>query len=280
MAISLTGLWLGVFVLLPHALLVATSLLTADAQSLVRLPLTLDGFRRVLTPLYASVFVQSTLLSLYATGICLLIAYPFAWVLSRLRPGVRALLLFLLILPFWTNSLIRTYAIKILLGNKGVVNSLLLATGVVDEPLQLLYTEFAVIYGLVYILLPFMVLPLYSTFEKLDLTLLEAARDLGANRWQCFAHVVLPLSAPGLVAGCLVVFLPAMGMFYVADLLGGAKNLLLGNLIKNVFLVTREWPLGAALSLLLLIIMAVLLAAYHRANRFVQRQGGLHDQNL
>jgi spermidine/putrescine transport system permease protein len=189
-------------------------------------------------------------------------------------------LLFLLILPFWTNSLIRTYAIKILLGKKGVINGLMTSLGLWDEPVQLLYTEFAVIFGLVYILLPFMVLPLYSAFDKLDHTLLEASRDLGANRWQRFRQIILPLTMPGVVAGCLIVFLPAMGMFYVADLLGGAKNLLLGNVIKNLFLVVRDWPMGAAFSVIMMVLMALLLLFYFLSNRFVQREGGLNDQNL
>jgi spermidine/putrescine transport system permease protein len=215
-----------------------------------------------------------------STVICLLVGYPFAFLLSRQKRVWRNVLLVLMMLPFWTNSLIRTYAIKLILGKKGLLNTLLVGSGLVEEPLNLLYPEFAVIFGLVYILLPFMVLPLMASFEKLEKELVDAARDLHANGWQRFWHIYLPLTSPGIVAGCLIVFLPAMGMFYVADLLGGATNLLLGNVIKNQFLVVRDWPFGSAFSVTLIVIMALMLVAYYQANRLVQRKGGLHDQNL
>ncbi|MEJ2423178.1 MAG: spermidine/putrescine ABC transporter permease PotB [Candidatus Thiodiazotropha sp.] len=280
LAILLTLGWLGLFVLLPHLLVVLTSLLTADTGHLAVYPFTLESYQRLWAPIYAGVFWQSLWLSGVTTLICLLLGYPFAYLVARMSPGWRNFLLFMMVVPFWTNSLIRTYAIKLILGNKGLVNTLLLASGLVERPVQLLYTEFAVIFGLVYILLPFLVLPLIASFDKLDKTLLEAAHDLGANRWQRFIHVVLPLTLPGVVAGCLIVFLPAMGMFYVSDLLGGAKNLLIGNVIKNQFLLTRDWPFGSAISVGLILIMALLLYLYYRANRRIQRRGGLHDETL
>jgi spermidine/putrescine transport system permease protein len=278
--IVLTLAWLTLFVLFPHLLLVLTSVLTPDATNLAVWPLNYESYLKVMEPIYASVFWHSLRLSLLATVFSLLIAYPFAYFVSQYSLRTRIILLFFLVLPFWTNSLIRTYAIKILLGKKGIVNALLLAGGLIDEPLQLLYTEFAVIFGLVYILLPFMVLPLYSNFDRLNHSLIEAGKDLGANAWQRFIHIILPLSMPGIVAGCLIVFLPAMGMFYVADLLGGARNLLLGNVIKNLFLVARDWPFGAAFSVMLILLMSLMLYLYYRANRFIQRKGGLDDQNL
>ena len=280
LAIGITLGWLALFVLVPHMLVILTSLLTPDPQQLASYPLTLQSYVRLWEPLYAGAFWQSLWLSLVTTMICLLVGYPFAWTLARLPKLPQALLLFLMMVPFWTNSLIRTYAIRLVLGNKGLVNSLLLSIGIVDEPLQLLYTSFAVIFGLVYILLPFMVLPLVATFSKLDLRLLEAARDLGATPWQRFTQVVLPLSMPGVVAGSLIVFLPAMGMFYVSDLLGGAKNLLLGNIIKNQFLTVRDWPFGAALSITLIVLMGLLLWLYALANRRINRRGGLNDNAL
>ncbi len=280
LVILLTLGWLGLFVLLPHLLVVLTSLLTADTSHLAVYPFTLESYQRLWAPIYAGVFWHSLWLSGVTTVICLLLGYPFAYRVARMSPGWRNFMLFMMVVPFWTNSLIRTYAIKLILGNKGLVNSLLLATGLVDQPVQLLYTEFAVIFGLVYILLPFMVLPLIASFDKLDRNLLEAAHDLGANRWQRFVHVVLPLTMPGVVAGCLIVFLPAMGMFYVSDLLGGAKNLLIGNVIKNQFLLTRDWPFGSAISVGLILIMALLLYLYYLANRRIQRKGGLHDEAL
>jgi spermidine/putrescine transport system permease protein len=280
LTIFITVAWLGVFVFLPHLLLVNNSLLTPHLEHLAVWPATLSNFQKVFTPLYLSVFLHSLELSAIATILCLLLAYPFAWIVSTHTSTVRAWLLFLLVLPFWTNSLIRTYAIKILLGKNGVVNTFMTGLGLWQEPMQLLYTEFAVIFGLVYLLLPFMVLPLYSSFDKLDHTLLEAGRDLGADILQRFVRIILPLTTPGIIAGTLIVFLPAMGMFYIADLLGGAKNLLLGNIIKNLFLVGRDWPLGSAFSVIMMSIMALMLLVYARVNRYVQRRGGLDDQNL
>lgn len=278
--ILLTLGWLGLFVLLPHLLVVLTSLLSTDTQHLAVYPFTLQSYARLWAPIYAGVFWHSFWLSGLTTLVCLLIGYPFAYIVARLPPGWRSFLLFLMIIPFWTNSLIRTYAIKLILGNKGLINSALLASGLVDEPLQLLYTEFAVIFGLVYILLPFFVLPLIASFDKLEQLLLEAAQDLGASRWQRFVNVVLPLTMPGVVAGSLIVFLPAMGMFYVSDLLGGAKNLLVGNVIKNQFMLARDWPFGSAISVALIVIMALLLWFYFLANRRIQRKGGLHDEGI
>ncbi|MGD8234516.1 MAG: spermidine/putrescine ABC transporter permease PotB [Chromatiales bacterium] len=279
-SILLTLFWLGLFVLVPHLLVVLTSVMTPDSEHLAVWPVSGESWYRLREHLYLQVFWQSLWLSGITTLICLLVGYPFAFIIAKLPRLWRGVLLFLMIVPFWTNSLIRTYAIKLILGNKGLVNSLLLGLGIVDEPVQLLYTEFAVIFGLVYVLLPFMVLPLVSGFDKLDESLLEAARDLGAGFWQRFRLIILPLTMPGVIAGSLIVFLPAMGMFYVADLLGGAKNLLLGNIIKNQFLVVRNWPFGSAFSVALILIMALLMWLYFIANRRINRQGGLQDESL
>ncbi len=279
-AIVLTLVWLGLFVLVPHFLVLLTSVMSPDAQHLAVWPLTLNSWERLFEPVYAEVFWRSLWLSALTTLICLGLGYPFAYVLAKLPTVWRGVLLFLMIVPFWTNSLIRTYAIKLILGNKGIVNSTLMSVGLIDEPLQLLYTPFAVVFGLVYVLLPFMVLPLVSSFGKLDGTLLEAAQDLGASFWARFRLIIVPLTMPGIIAGSLMVFLPAMGMFYVADLLGGAKNLLLGNIIKNQFLVVRDWPFGAAFSVALIVMMAGLLWLYVLANRRINRQGGLDDEGL
>jgi len=279
-AIVLTLVWLGLFVLVPHLLVLLTSVMSPDPQHLAVWPLTLNSWERLFEPVYAEVFWRSLWLSALTTLICLGLGYPFAYLLAKLPTVWRGVLLFLMIVPFWTNSLIRTYAIKLILGNKGIVNSTLMSMGLIDEPLQLLYTPFAVVFGLVYVLLPFMVLPLVSSFDKLDGTLLEAAQDLGASFWARFRLIIVPLTMPGIIAGSLMVFLPAMGMFYVADLLGGAKNLLLGNIIKNQFLVVRDWPFGAAFSVALIVLMAGLLWLYVLANRRINRQGGLDDEGL
>lgn len=278
--ILLTLSWLSVFVFIPHLMVILTSIMTPNSEHLVVWPLTFDSYLKVLEPIYAGVFLHSLALSAVTTLFCLLIGYPFAYLLSQFRPVTRTILLFLMVVPFWTNSLIRIYAIKILLGKKGVFNSFLLFTGIIEEPMQLLYTDFAVIFGLVYILLPFMVLPLLAGFDKLDTNLLEASKDLGANKIQQFIYILLPLTMPGIIAGSLIVFLPAMGMFYVTDILGGAKSLLLGNVIKNQFLIVRDWPFGSAFSVFLILLMTALLFAYYKANQFIQQKGGLDDQNL
>ena len=161
---------------------------------------------------------------------------------------------------------------KVFLGVKGVLNTMLMDMGILSEPIRILNTEVAVIIGLVYLLLPFMILPIYSAIEKLDGRLLEAARDLGANAVQRFFRVILPLTMPGIVAGCLLVLLPAMGMFYVADLLGGAKVLLVGNVIKSEFLISRNWPFGSAISIGLTILMALLIFVYYRANKLLNKK--------
>jgi spermidine/putrescine transport system permease protein len=220
------------------------------------------------------------MLAFVTTLVCLLLSLPVAYALAALPVAWRGMGLFLIILPFWTNSLIRVYAIKMLLGKKGLFNSLLMLVGLVEEPLDLLYTPFAIVFGSVYVLLPFMVMPIYASVEKMDQRLLEAARDLGASAWQRFTRISLPLISPGIMAGCLMVFVPTMGCFYLADILGGAKLLLVGNIIKTEFLVTRDWPFGSALSLLLLGLLLILLLFYYQLNRWLARKGGLDDPNF
>lgn len=260
--IGLLPLWLVAFTLLPMLLVVAVSFLTRDEAGLIAPIPTLDNYARLLDPLHWQVVLHSLAMALWATGLCLILAYPFAYLLARARPAWRPLLLTLVIIPFWTNSLVRTYAVRGILAAKGPVNNLLLALGLVDEPVRLLYTGPAVAIGLVYVLLPFMVLPLYSSFEKLDRRLLEAARDLGAGRFETFRRVVVPLTAPGIAAGCLLVFLPALGMFFVTDVLGGARELLIGNFLKDQFLDARDWPFGAAASLVVILLLCLLLGLY------------------
>ena len=264
--------WLIFFVLIPNLLVLTVSFLTRDGSDFYALPFTLDNYANLFNPLYAQVVWNSLYMSGIATIICLLIGYPFAFMVSKINPKYRPFLLFLVVLPFWTNSLIRIYGMKVFLGVKGVLNTMLMDMGILSEPIRILNTEVAVIIGLVYLLLPFMILPLYSAIEKLDGRLLEAARDLGANAVQRFFRVILPLTMPGIVAGCLLVLLPAMGMFYEADLLGGAKVLLVGNVIKSEFLISRNWPFGSAISIGLTILMALLIFVYYRANKLLNKK--------
>jgi len=264
--------WLTLFVFLPNLMIIATSFLTRSEADLIEFTFTLDNYVRLVDPLYATVLLHSLYMALMATAICLLLGYPFAYIVAKMPKKWRPFMLFLVIVPFWTNSLIRTYGLKIVLGTQGILNKSLIALDLIDKPIRLMYTESAVMIGLVYILLPFMILPLYSAIEKLDSTFLEAARDLGANKFQTFIKVVLPLTMPGIVGGCLLVLLPALGMFYVSDLLGGAKNLLIGNVIKSQVLNARDWPFGAATSIGLTMTMAILLYAYYRAGKLLNNK--------
>jgi spermidine/putrescine transport system permease protein len=259
--------WLLIFALLPNILVIAVSFLTRDSSAFISLPVSIDSYVRMIDPLYFEVFVHSLWMAGITTVICLLLGYPFAWLVSKAKVRWQPLLMMLLILPFWTNSLVRTYALKLLFANNGLINKLLLAIGVIDTPIDILYTQGAVIAGLTYLLFPFMVLPLYAVFTDLRNDMLLASQDLGATKTQTFWHVVLPLTTPGIISGVLLVLLPAMGMFYVADILGGSRNLLVGNIIKNQFLDARDWPFGAAASVLLTLAMAVLLLAYHASSR-------------
>ncbi|MFZ7223524.1 spermidine/putrescine ABC transporter permease PotB [Avibacterium avium] len=264
--------WLIFFVLAPNLLVLAVSFLTRDSSDFYALPFTIENYTRLFEPLYAQVVWNSLYMSGIATIICLIIGYPFAFMISKIKEKYRPILLFLVVLPFWTNSLIRIYGMKIFLGVKGILNSTLLTLGILNEPIRILNTEAAVIIGLVYLLLPFMILPLYAAIEKLDYRLLEAAKDLGANSFQRFVKVIIPLTMPGIIAGCLLVLLPAMGMFYVADLLGGAKVLLVGNVIKSEFLISRNWPFGSAISIGLTILMALLIFVYYKASKLMNKK--------
>lgn len=264
--------WLVLFVFMPNLMIIGTSFLTRDDANLIEMTLTLDNYIRLFDPLYAKVMMHSFYMALVATLLCLAIGYPFAYAIAKMPEKWRPFMLFLVIVPFWTNSLIRTYGLKIMLGTRGVFNNALLYLDIIDKPIRIMYTEYAVMVGLVYILLPFMVLPLYSAIEKLDHTYIEAARDLGANKLQTFVKVIIPLTMPGIIAGCLLVLLPALGMFYVSDLLGGAKNLLIGNVIKSQVLNARDWPFGAATSIALTMAMAIMLYAYYRAGKLLNRK--------
>ncbi|MEZ8061648.1 MULTISPECIES: spermidine/putrescine ABC transporter permease PotB [Vibrio] len=267
----ITG-WLVLFVMIPNIMIIGTSFLTRDEANLIEMTFTLDNYVRLADPLYFKVLMHSFYMAIVATLLCLIIGYPFAYIVAKMPVKWRPIMLFLVIVPFWTNSLIRTYGLKVVLGTQGVLNKGLLALDIIDTPLRIMYSETAVMIGLVYILLPFMILPLYSAIEKLDDTYLEAAKDLGANKLQTLLKVVLPLTMPGIIGGCLLVLLPALGMFYISDLLGGAKNLLIGNVIKSQVLNARDWPFGAATSIALTMAMAVMLYAYYRAGKLLNKK--------
>ena len=271
--ISITWFWLAFFALIPAFLMLVTSLVQQGDNELVRLQLTFANYSYLLNSVYVKIFWRSLEIAFLVTAICLVLGYPLASIVARLSERFKNLLLLLIIIPFWTRSLIRTYAIVVLLKAKGILNTLLLSIGIIHQPLQLLYTDTAAIIGLVYTLLPFMILPLYSALEKLDAQLLDAASDLGANSWQIFWRILIPLTMPGIIAGCMLVFLPAMSLFYIPNILGGAKTMLVGNLIENQFLAARNWPLGASISIILSLMMGLMLLAYVKSQGKISEQG-------
>jgi putrescine transport system permease protein len=263
--------WLLVFFLVPFAFvfkisfadpMVAqppfTPLFDASDPAGMRLYLTLDNYRFLFEDnLYLYSYLKSLKIALVSTLLCLLLGYPMAYGIARSRTPWRHVLLLLVILPFWTSFLLRVYAWMGMLGKHGVVNSFLLWVGAIDRPLQLMYTDFAVYLGIVYSYLPFMILPLYATLERMDIDLREAAADLGARPSRIFLDVTLPLSLPGVIAGCLLVFIPAIGEFVIPALLGGLDSFMIGRALYEEFFFNRDWPLSAAVATVLLLILVV-----------------------
>lgn len=244
---------LGLF-FLPLLIICAYSLLTRGAYGGAMLPWIGENYTRVFDSLYAAIFWRSVWIAALSTAVCLLLGFPLALYIARSQFH-KSLLLNLVMLPFWTSFLIRIYAWMFLLRDTGLINSALQRLHLIREPLPLLFNTGSVILGLVYGYLPFMVLPLYATLEKLDPALLEAAQDLGARPAAAIWRVVVPLSKPGVMAGCLLVFIPCFGAFLTPDLMGGGKTVMLGNLVQNQFTAARDWPFGAALSLIIMLIV-------------------------
>lgn len=267
--------WLLLFFLLPFAIILKislaepvvaqppfTPLLDTDGQ----LQLTLENFAFLLTDkLYAITYIKSVIMAAGATFLCLAFGFPIAYGIARSSPRSRGLLLLLIVLPFWISFLLRVYAWMGLLNNYGVLNNLLLWAGVIDEPLRMMYTDFAVFVGLTYSYLPFMVLPLYATLERMDLDLVDAALDLGASRTEAFWDVTWPLARHGVVAGCLLVFIPAIGEYVIPYLLGGPDSLLIGRVLFDEFFANRDWPLASAVAIMLLVLLVLPIVMLQRS---------------
>ena len=256
-------LWTIAFVFVALLYLIGLSFLTRGELVGVTDQVTFANYLRLAAPEYVKVLLLSLRLAVVTTLICAVIGYPFGYLVARLSPRARSVVLLLMIVPFWTNALIRIYGWRILLTANGPVNTLLLQLGVIQQPLKLLYNEGAVLLGMVYALLPFMILPSFTTVDKLDFTTVEAARDLGATPWHAFVTVTLPLTLSGLMAGCVLVFIPSMGLFFLNDLLGGSKTVLAGGLIQQL-INSRDLPMAAALSVLLLAVTGAVIALYRR----------------
>ncbi len=257
--------------LAPMGVIALFSLLTQGAQGRPTLPFTAEPLIRSLDPLYLRILWRSVKLAGLTTLLCLAIGFPVAWALRGMRGRARDLALLALILPSWTNLLVKNYAWIVLLRQEGVVNTALIRMGLIAEPLPLLFNEGAVLAGLVHTFLPFMVLPLYASLERLDPALLEAARDLGAGAWARLRRIVIPQTATGIAAGAILVFVPALGAFVTPDLLGGARAMMVGNLIQNQMLLARDWPFGSALALWVTLFSLVLIVLSLRLTR---RSGG------
>lgn len=258
------ALWLLVFQAIPLLIILVTSFGRRTPLGTIEWTFTLSNYARFFDSLYLGVLKDSFLVALAVTLATLVVGYPLAYWIAQRPLETRGRWLMLVIVPFWTSMLIRTYAWIFLLRNNGLLNSLFKAIGLTEEGYRLLYTQGAAILGLAYMLLPFMVLPIYTAVEKLDGRLIRAAYDLGARPVRTFLQVVLPLTLPGVAAGSILVFVPSIGLFYVADLLGGGQTLLIGNLIQRQFYSARDWPFGSAASVILTVITIGLIALYLR----------------
>jgi spermidine/putrescine transport system permease protein len=256
--------WFLWFLLIPLGFVLVYSLATKGVYGGVVYKFSLANYARATDWLYLRIFGNSLKLATMTALSCLAIGYPMAYVMATASPRIRSTLLMLVVIPFWTNFVVRAYAIKVLLGENGPLNHLALALGILHEPVYLANSDLAVWLGMVTNYLPFMVLPLYVSLEKFDFQLLEAARDLGAPGWKILLRVLFPLTRSGIITGTLFVFTPALGEFVIPDLLGGARTMLIGNLVTEQFLKTRDWPFGSALSLLLIVVVMVSLFVYLR----------------
>ncbi len=264
-------IWILLFTIIPLILISVYSFCLRGSYGQIIYSFTLDNYKMFLKPIYLNVLYKSVVLALKSTLICFLVGYPMAYIISKANVKRRNFMIILFVLPLWTNFLLRTYAWMSLLREHGVVNQLLLALGVIQEPLKLLYNDGAILMGMVYNFLPFMVLPIYSVLAKIEYSLIEASQDLGATSFRSFVKVIFPLSFPGVISGVTMVFMPAVSTFVISDLLGGGKSMLLGNLIQNQFLVARNWQFGSAISMIMMVIILIAISVLGKGS---EEEGG------
>ncbi|MGH7233643.1 MAG: ABC transporter permease [Nitrospiraceae bacterium] len=263
-------LWMAVFFFTPLVLVLAISFAGRGTYGGVQWTFSLSNYTAILDPLYLRIYLRSFILAAGTTGLCLILGFPLAYLIARSLSRRQGIWLLLIMIPFWTNFLVRTYAWMFILRTEGLMNTALKELGLIASPIEILYTDGAILIGLVYGYLPFMVLPLYAALVKLDLSLIEAAWDLYATGWSVFRRVILPLSKPGVMAGCLLVFIPSIGAFITPDLLGGARTMMVGNLIQHEYLVVRDWPFGSAVSFVLMALVLAGVAMYIRSGGMLQ----------
>ncbi|EHL13009.1 ABC transporter permease [Peptoanaerobacter stomatis] len=250
-------LWTLLFTVIPLIIIFVFSISSSNQIGKISFNFTIDKYKQFFEPIYIDVFFRSVKLSLYSTIVCLIVGYPVAYIIANKGLRIRNFLIIFILLPQWTNFLLRTYAWMSILKDNGPINSFLLRTGIINEPLTLLYTDGAVLMGMVYNFLPYMILPIYTVILKIDKNYIEAARDLGANTVTTFRKIIFPLSMPGVVSGVIMVFMPAISTFVISDLLGGGHSMLMGNLIQNQFLAARNWQFGSAISMILILIILI-----------------------
>ena len=266
--------YVALLIALPLLYILLISFFKSDSYGGMITTFTIQNYIEVFDQVYINVFLKSILIAGLTTFICILISYPFVLAVSHKKPRTQKILMTLVMVPFLTNSLIRMYGWLVLLRKSGVINQVLLGTGVIHESLSLMYNMSGILIGMTYTLLPFMILPLYSSVSTIDPSLLEAASDLGASKIKNFFKIIVPQTLPGLFNGSLMVFTPALGYFFIVDILGGGKIMILGNLIKNQFLTARNWPFGAAISIVLVLITSLLILAYRKLGGKMDDLGG------
>ena len=266
-SIAISCFWLFIFVLIPNGLIFITTFLSKDPINLISTPFTITNYAIIFDYKFYSIMLNSIYLAGKASIVCLIIGYPTAWALAQCKAATRNFIITLIILPLWVNSLIKTYAIKTILSKNGYGNMILLKLGIIDEPMDLLYNDMAMVIGFVYLLLPLMILPLYVSISNIPSIYREAAKDLGANNFHYFAKIMVPLTYSGIISGFLLVFLPAIGMFYLAELLGGSKNILIGSYIKNQMLTLLNWPVAATASCGMILIMFLFIYIYKKSEK-------------
>ena len=269
-AIVTTGpvsIWMIIFVMLPMIYVLAISFMTRDPYGGIDPSFTIDNYTEMLQPLYLKVILKSFKLAFYTTLVCLLVGYPMAYWIASKPAKTAGKLLMLVMIPYWTSSLVRLYSANLLAMPNGLLNTALIKLHIITEPLDLLYSDTMVLMGLLIACLPFSVLPLYSSIEKLDKSLIEASKDLGANSVQTFFRIIVPQTMPGIVGCIILVFIPSLGMYYVPDVMGGGTVMLIGTLVKNQFLVSKNWPFGASMAILLIFITLAILWIYTRFNK-------------
>ena len=266
-------LWLLAFIAVPLLYILIMGFCSTDQYYNVVYSFTLDNFQAMLDPEYLKIYGQSILIAAISTAICLVLAYPFSYLISRTFKSKKTLLYMMIIIPFWTNSLVRIYGWRTFLSATGQLNTFLMAIGATSEPIQFLYNQACTVFGMAYDMFPFMVLPLYAAIEKLDESQIEASFDLGANMLTTIFKVVIPQTMSGIFSGCIMVFIPSLGAFYISDILGGGNADVIGNLIQRQFQSANDWPLGAALSILLIAITLLLVKIYQKAGGDMESLG-------